>query len=112
MQLCCRDIPSWTTAGCGQVADHYNQMHERLNRDMHICSKNVPGRRPAASCQVAAVVLGGHDGRLQILIPDARCPVTDGQEVLGVEGISHQAINRTMMTCQACIIDISTFPWR
>jgi len=46
------------------------------------------------------VVLGGHDGRLQILIPDARCPVPNGQEVLGVEGIPYQAVHWAMVTCQ------------
>ncbi len=60
---------------------------------------SLPGRRPPASCQVAAVVLGGHDRRLQILIPDARRPVTDGQEILGVEGIPYQAVHWTMVPC-------------
>ena len=60
----------------------------------------LPGRRPAAPCQVAAVVLGGHDGRLQILIPDARRPVPDGQEVLGVERIPYQAVHGTMVPCR------------
>lgn len=57
-----------------------------------------PGRGPAPARQVAVVVLGGHDGRLQVLVPDARRPVTNGQEVLGVEGVPHQAIHRPMMT--------------
>lgn len=50
---------------------------------------SAPCGRPAAPCQVAAVVLGGHDGCLQVLIPDARRPVANGQEVLGVEGVAH-----------------------
>ena len=45
------------------------------------------------------MVLRGHDGCLQILIPDARRPVPNGQEVLGVEGIPYQAVHRTMVTC-------------
>ena len=45
------------------------------------------------------MVLGGHDGRLQIFIPDARRPVTDGQEVLGVEGIPYQAVHWTVVPC-------------
>ena len=61
----------------------------------------LPGRRPAPPCQVAAVVLGGHDGCLQILIPDACRPVPNGQEVLGVEGIPYQAVHWTMVTCQS-----------
>ncbi len=64
----------------------------------------LPGRRPAASCQVAAVVLGGHDGRLQILIPDARRPVPNGQEVLGIEGIPYQAIHWAMVPCHPTLI--------
>lgn len=70
--------------------------HQKDKEDEPIC---LPGRRPAASCQVAAVVLGAHDGRLQILIPDARRPVPNGQEVLGVEGIPYQAVHWTMVAC-------------
>ncbi len=52
------------------------------------------------------MVLGGHDGRLQILIPDARRPVPNGQEVLGVEGVPYQAIHWTMVTCH-CDTDLT-----
>ena len=37
-------------------------------------------RRPAARGQVGRVVLGGHDGRLEVLHPDPGCPVTHSQD--------------------------------
>lgn len=45
------------------------------------------------------MILGCHDGRLEILIPDACCPVPNGQEVLRIEGVAHKPIHRSMMPC-------------
>ena len=41
------------------------------------------------------MILGGEDGRLdrRVISPHARGPVSDGQEVLGVEGVAAQAVH-------------------
>ena len=59
----------------------------------------IPCGAPPPARQVRGVVLGDDDGGAQILVPDASSPVANGQEVLGVEGIAHQAIDRAMMSC-------------
>lgn len=43
------------------------------------------------------MILGGHDGRLQVFVPDAGRPVADGKEVLRVEGVAYEAIYWSMV---------------
>lgn len=61
----------------------------------------IPCGAPSPARQVRGVVLGDDDGGAQILVPNASSPVADGQEVLGVEGVPHQAIDRAMMSCSS-----------
>lgn len=60
-----------------------------------------PGGAPAAACEVGCLVLGGDDGRLQVLVPDAGRPVADGQEELGEEGGTHERVDGAMVPCSA-----------
>jgi len=52
---------------------------------------------PAAIRQIGGVVSGLHYWCWQVLVPDLSRPITYGEEVLGVTGVTPQRINWTKM---------------
>mmetsp|Transcript_11673 Transcript_11673/g.21030 ORF Transcript_11673/g.21030 Transcript_11673/m.21030 type:complete len:268 (+) Transcript_11673:244-1047(+) len=61
-----------------------------VQRAVLLDGKEYPGApgRPAASRHVRRVILGGNNRRPQVFRPGPRGPVADGQEELGVEGVT------------------------
>lgn len=49
------------------------------------------------------MVLGGHDGRAQILHPDARGPVADCEEALGVGGVALDGVDGAVVLAGALV---------
>ena len=66
---------------------------------VHLGREEDPGPRgtPAAVSKVGRVVLGRHDGRPQVVVPDACSPVPHREEVLGEEGVPLQRVHRPVV---------------
>merc|ERR1719230_1324163 len=81
------------------VPDVYHAIHARDEEH------TGAGGAPAAAREVRGVVLGGHDGRLEVLGPDACRPVANGHEELVMRRVALDGVDGPVVLAWALVVD-------